>query len=141
MLNEGGSILACRRADEWKSWQLPQGGIDRDEELEHAMRRELEEEIGTSEVDIIGCLANPIRYDWPSTEYYKGYHGQEQWYYLVRLREGARIDLTVHAPVEFDRAEWMSASEFLKNVTGFKRPAYLKAIRLMIEQFPGYIKD
>ena len=38
-------------------WQFPQGGIDENESEEEALLRELEEEIGTREVEIIASYA------------------------------------------------------------------------------------
>lgn len=141
VLNDSGYILACHRSDKFKSWQLPQGGIDVDESPDQAMIRELEEEIGTSKVTILGQLPETIRYDWPSTEYFRGFHGQEQWYYLARLHSDAIIDLTRHPPIEFDATQWMGASQFLSKVKGFKRDAYIEAIARFQEQFPGVIQD
>jgi hypothetical protein len=62
------------------------------------MYRELEEEIGTCEVDLIGQLDRTIRYDWPEelrgeSSRSRRWIGQEQTYFLVRLRPNATICL------------------------------------------------
>ncbi|MDP6208237.1 MAG: ROK family protein, partial [Roseibacillus sp.] len=47
------------------AWQLPQGGIDEGEEPKQAALRELEEEIGTANVDILGESRKWLSYDLP----------------------------------------------------------------------------
>ncbi len=141
VLNDQGYILACRRSDKWQSWQLPQGGIDEGETPKQAMMRELEEEIGTNKVSVLGQLPCTICYDWPSTEYFRGFHGQEQWYFVVRLQPEAKINLSLHPPIEFDKTQWMGAKSFLAEVKGFKRAAYVKALALLQQQLPGLIQD
>lgn len=139
VVNAEGLILAAERSDVPGAWQLPQGGIDEGEDEETAMFRELEEEIGTREVDILERLPEVIRYDWPESLYDRGYRGQEQTYFLVRLRPTARIDLTTHTKQEFSQIAWMNAEEFLKLVRGFKADAYRTAVSRFRVLLPGSI--
>ena len=46
-------------------WQFPQGGIDADESPESTLMRELEEEIGTSKIEILAEYPEWISYDFP----------------------------------------------------------------------------
>ncbi|MCB0324062.1 MAG: RNA pyrophosphohydrolase [Bdellovibrionales bacterium] len=141
VLNTEGHLLACRRSDRFHTWQLPQGGIEEGETEEAAMYRELREEIGTDLVDIIGRLEEPIRYDWPEHLYYRGYHGQEQSYFLVRLRPQAEICLETEEP-EFDCAEWVTVGEFFSRLdAGFKTDAYRQAIDELLLRYPGTVKE
>ena len=139
VLNEQGQVLACRRTDAFKSWQIPQGGIDAGESPERAVLRELQEEIGTNDVDILGRLAQPTRYDWPVEAQRDGFHGQEQHYFLVRLRAGAAIDLHREHRPEFDESEWVTAQEFMGRVGGFKAQAYCDALQQFQNLCPGII--
>lgn len=141
VINEEGKILACERLGNKGSWQLPQGGIDEGEEIEQAALRELEEEIGTKDVQIIGRYPGYIRYDWPERLYERGHRGQEQYYFLVRLASKAIIDFTKHHTVEFSGAEWVTASEFISRGSGFKSVAYKKAIEKLILMYPQCIKE
>jgi len=64
-----GKVLAFRRADiEKESWQLPQGGICRGEQVEDALRREIEEEVGLAQSDytIIARSADWQVYELPA---------------------------------------------------------------------------
>lgn len=129
--NSAGLILACERSDRTGAWQLPQGGIENGESPEEALFRELEEEIGTSDVTIIDRLNEVIRYDWPKKLYKKGYLGQEQHYFLVNLKEEGLLNL--EDSVEFQSTKWMKPQEFIKVVEGFKAEAYETAINLFIK--------
>lgn len=133
-------MLACRRNDVRQAWQLPQGGIDAGEDADSAMLRELLEEIGTAAVDLIARLPEPIRYEWPQHLYNRGYRGQEQTYFLTRLRPDAVIDLANHHTPEFDLAEWITADEFLRRSTGFKASAYRQALHALDALAPGILR-
>lgn len=142
ILNEDGFLLACQRIDIHKSWQFPQGGIDKGESPENAVRRELMEEIGVENITIIGSLDSPIRYDWPMKYApIPGYHGQEQYYFLIRLDSSVKIDLYAHQPPEFQDYRWVSVSEFLELSIGFKKEAYRTALQLFMIDFPNTIRS
>jgi putative (di)nucleoside polyphosphate hydrolase len=140
IINEKGEILACHRSDVKGAWQFPQGGIEQNESLEDAMRRELREEIGTDEVDIIGILPYRIKYDWPKELYKRGFRGQEQAYFLTKLRASAEVDLE-QSEGEFDRVEWIPAGEFIKRLSGFKVEAYREALDYFKGCFPNMISE
>ncbi len=133
-----GHILACERSDMPGSWQLPQGGIDRGETPEQALRREVYEEIGVENFEIVWQLPEIIRYDWPPERWRKNWQGQEQFYFLVRLSPDAPINLTCHKQ-EFVQTEWITREEFIERLTGFKRDAYVQALTLIHLQFPDLI--
>ena len=140
VIDEIGHILACERSDFANAWQLPQGGIDSGERPIDAFYRELQEEIGTADVELLGQLPQPIRYQWPKELHKRGYCGQEQWYFLARINKTAIIDLNNHDLVEFATYEWVTASNFLSRCKGFKADAYKKAILEFSRQFPDTIK-
>ncbi len=143
VLDDQGLILACERSDVKGAWQLPQGGIEEGESDEAAMKRELKEEIGTDDISIIGRLKDPIRYDWPEKLYSRGYHGQEQIYFLVRLKNTKSINLHSwgEVEVEFSSVEWVGKNEFLSRISGFKTAAYTEALEKLSAAFPNLMKD
>jgi putative (di)nucleoside polyphosphate hydrolase len=71
LFNKHGQILVARRANLPNAegaaggWQLPQGGIDADENPAEAIFRELTEEIGTANAEIIGEHPDWLDYDLP----------------------------------------------------------------------------
>ena len=135
IIGQAGLILLCRRADKFRTWQLPQGGIDEGESPSEALHRELLEEIGTNDIEIVHQLEASIRYDWPKGLDRSKYLGQEQSYFLVRLN--AEIDLENASSDEFDKAKWIGASEFKKLDYGFKTQAYLQALEKLMLLFPN----
>ena len=90
--NEKGELLSDGGQLRW-NWQFPQGGVDSVETEEKALFRELEEEIGTRDVNIIRSSKTRIRYHYPRKMLYilhqqpiwKPFRGQQQRWYLVEL--------------------------------------------------------
>ena len=140
VLNQEGKILLCERSDIPNSWQLPQGGVEENEDLEAAMLRELSEEIGTSEVTILDQLTKGIKYDWPKKLHKRGFCGQEQFYFLARLDALATIKFgLVNGEQEFVDYRWVKDTEFESIVKSFKREVYLKALKIFQERNPELI--
>jgi len=145
VLNQHGEILTCERYDRPRAWQIPQGGIDRGESPEDALRRELKEEIGTNSGVIIDKLPRKIRYDWPEELWRDGFCGQEQTYFLFEISKKAKIDLSRGARLnqsidqEFRDFKFLGAESFLKLIKGFKREAYIKALTAFNKRAPGII--
>jgi putative (di)nucleoside polyphosphate hydrolase len=110
-------------------WQFPQGGIDEGETSEEALFRELEEEIGTCEVEVIGEFPEWVSYDFPKHIAKKMYPycGQIQRYYLVRLKDDALINLETKHP-EFKDHKYMEVESVLEMVAKFKKPVYEQVI-------------
>ena len=131
VVGEDGRLLVGRRirAIGPEQWQFPQGGIDEGESPLEASLRELEEEIGTRDVEVLAELARPLRYDLPADirpapRWAKRYRGQEQRWFAVRLRCGeASIDLDTPDP-EFDAWRWVTIDEAVEGAVDFKREVY-----------------
>ena len=60
-------FFIAHRLDIKGAWQFPQGGIDEGESPKAALFRELEEEIGTNNVEVISECPNWIQYDFPKS--------------------------------------------------------------------------
>lgn len=120
-------------------WQFPQGGIDDGESPIDALYRELSEEIGTKDIEILAQYPEWLKYDFPKGNIQtKMYHfkGQMQRYFLVKLKSDAKINLATEVP-EFIAYKFVSFDEVLLNVVYFKRRIYRK----VLEHFKkgGYI--
>jgi putative (di)nucleoside polyphosphate hydrolase len=122
-------LFIAERSDVKGAWQFPQGGIDESEDVKAALFRELEEEIGTNEVEIIAEHPNWISYDFPESVANKRYpyDGQNQKYFLVRLKQDAEINLRTASP-EFIRYKFVSPDDVLKEVSFFKRSIYKQVL-------------
>ena len=121
-------VLIAKRTDV-DAWQFPQGGIDEGESPKEALLRELKEEIGTDEVEILAEMPEWLSYDFPKTIAKKmyPYDGQTQKYFLVRLKKGAKINLNTEIP-EFREYKFVPIDKVFDYVKSFKRPVYKKVI-------------
>lgn len=135
LFNRQGRIFVARRADMPNAegsaggWQLPQGGIDDDEDPRRAVLRELAEEIGTDRAEIIGEHPDWLTYDLPAELIgvaLKGrYRGQRQrWFALRFLGQDGDIRLDLDPHPEFDAWRWARLDELPAMAVGFKRPIY-----------------
>lgn len=131
MTREEGLLLICERWTVPGAWQFPQGGVDPGETEEEALHREVLEEIGLEarHYEVLGRRSG-YRYLYPEDVRRKkvrkhGCQGQEQAYYLCRLKPGApEVDVN-QRPREFARHRWILPEEFdLDWLPGFKRDVY-----------------
>lgn len=135
LFNAQGLVFVARRADMPNAegaaggWQLPQGGIDDDEDPELAVLRELEEEIGTRNAVVVGEHPEWLTYDLPPDLLGRmlggRYRGQRQRWFALRFtgRDGdIRLDLDPHP--EFDAWRWAALGELPGLAVAFKRPIY-----------------
>ncbi len=132
-------FFIAHRSDIKNAWQFPQGGIDEGETPQEALLRELMEEIGCNSVEILAEFPEWITYDFPNVNSHKMYpfKGQTQKYFLVRLKEGAKIDLQAHHAPEFEEYDFVTHEELFKRVTYFKRKPYRRVIDYFIKE--GFI--
>jgi len=129
-------FFVAHRTDIKNAWQFPQGGIDEGETPQEALLRELLEEIGCNDVEILGEFPEWITYDFPPTSRGKQYpfDGQTQKYFLVRLKEQASIDLEAYDIPEFKEYEFVAYEALFKKVTYFKRAVYRRVIDHFIKE-------
>jgi putative (di)nucleoside polyphosphate hydrolase len=135
LFNRAGLIFVARRADFPNAegapggWQLPQGGIDANEDPRVAVLRELEEEIGTAKATIMGEHDEWLTYDLPPELIGKALHGKyrgqrQRWFALRFMGEDEDIRLDLDPHPEFDAWRWAELSELPGLAVGFKRPIY-----------------
>lgn len=131
MLTNGqGGVFVGSRLDReaGEAWQMPQGGIDRGEDLLVAARRELFEETGITSIEILAESRDWLTYDLPPHllgKALKGkYRGQIQKWFLARFTgpEG-EIRLDLHEP-EFEAWKWASVDDLPALIVPFKRALY-----------------
>jgi putative (di)nucleoside polyphosphate hydrolase len=143
LLNRDGRVFIGRRSDGPEHvdaahvWQMPQGGIDPDEDPWQAALRELYEETNVRSVERLGETKDWLTYDIPSEiigRAWKGkYRGQRQkWYALRFTGEESEIDVAHpgggHEP-EFLAWRWERMENLPALIVPFKREVYERVIR------------
>jgi putative (di)nucleoside polyphosphate hydrolase len=149
LLNAQGLVWVGRRIAKWEGdasptlWQMPQGGIDEGESPEQAAMRELEEETGTAQAEIIAECRQWLSYDLPKEALGIGlkgkFRGQSQKWFAMRFLgsdEDINIDASMGAKAEFDAWKWVTLEETAKHIVDFKRPVYEELVR----EFAGLAK-
>jgi len=137
VFNRAGLVFVGRRVDQeaGEAWQMPQGGIDDGEDVRRAALRELEEETGIAEVEILAEAPEWYAYDLPRELVgiaMKGkYRGQRQKWFAVRFRgPDTGIDLKAHKHVEFDAFRWVEIDEVVRLIVPFKRQVYQNVVNI-----------
>jgi putative (di)nucleoside polyphosphate hydrolase len=128
-----GLLLLCHRKGfpPATGWQFPQGGIHKGADLIPEMRRELLEEIGTSDVTVIRVSAKQYFYDFPKgmRHKHKNYDGQiQQWVLAEFSGNDAAINFN-REPAEFDAFTWAPAATALDRIVDFKKDVYSRALK------------
>lgn len=131
-----GQLLICERWGVPGAWQFPQGGVDAGESFKEALFREVREEVGLRQKDYkILRRREGYRYLYPAEVREKklrkhGCKGQEQVYFLCRLKPQA-LEINVHQkPPEFQAHRWILPEEFdLDWLPSFKREVYREVMK------------
>ena len=134
VLNKNNEVFVARRIDNPKNfWQMPQGGVDKNEDFLTAAFRELEEETSIKSVELIKELDGFITYNLPDHLLgiiWKGkYKGQTQKWFVMRfIGEDSEININTKHP-EFLEWKWVKLSEITKLVVNFKFDLYQEVQR------------
>ena len=131
LLNKKNKIFVAKRIDNPKNyWQMPQGGIDGNEDYLSAALRELEEETSIKSVELLKEIDEFITYELPKDLLgiiWKGkYKGQKQkWFIMKFLGHDSEINIKTKKP-EFLEWRWIESNSITKNVVDFKIEVYKK---------------
>ena len=133
LLNTRGEVFVGRRADlKEDAWQMPQGGVDQGETPQQAAFRELREEVGTDNADIIAESRGWFQYDVPSELAPKRWAGRwkgqrQKWLVMLFRGTDADIRLSGNHP-EFNAWRWVPVKDLPGLAVSFKRKLYLDVI-------------
>ncbi len=137
VFSRAGKVLVARRTDLPADsaldagWQLPQGGLEPNERPSIAVLRELEEEIGTGRLALLGECPGWLGYDIPQEivgfAYRGDWRGQKQkWFAFLLLGEDSDIRLDLEAKPEFSAWKWVDLASLPQWAVGFKRDVYVQ---------------
>ncbi len=129
VLNKDNKVFVAKRIDNPVNfWQMPQGGIDEDENFLKAAYRELEEETSIKNVELIKEIDGTITYELPDHLLgiiWKGkYRGQKQKWFLMRFTgDDSEINIATKKP-EFLDWKWIELDLITDLVVDFKLHVY-----------------
>ncbi len=131
LLNKKNKIFVAKRIDNPKNyWQMPQGGLDTNEDYLSAALRELEEETSIKSVELLKEIDEFITYELPKDLLgiiWKGkYKGQKQKWFVMRFTgQDQEINLKTKKP-EFLEWKWVNPDTITDTVVDFKLNVYRK---------------
>ena len=129
LLNNENKVFVGKRIDNPESfWQMPQGGVDKNEDFLQAAKRELKEETGIKSVELIKEVNDWLEYDLPKNllgKIWNGkYRGQTQKWFIMRfLGKNKEINIKTKNP-EFLDWQWVNSSELPNISVNFKTNIY-----------------
>ncbi len=131
IVNSKGEVLAFERSDKAGQWQLPQGGIHKDETPLQALKRELFEETTINlDNDLIFIDEYPLwlAYEFPEEirkKFHFLYRGQTQKWYLFKVKDdNLKLNLKKADSCEFSNYRWMDFKALTDQMIDFKQYIY-----------------
>jgi len=131
LLNHENKVFVGKRIDNPKNfWQMPQGGVNQNENFLQAAKRELEEETGIKSVELVKELNEWLGYDLPENLLGKvlegKYRGQKQkWFIMKFVGKDNEINVKTKNP-EFLDWKWIELSKLPSIAVSFKIDLYKK---------------
>ena len=133
VLNSENKVFVGKRKDNpFDKWQMPQGGVDSNELLLQAMKRELLEETSIKNIKVLKEFDQWLEYELPENligKIWKGkYRGQKQKWFVVKfLGDDSEINInTINA--EFIEWKWININLLPDLIVHFKKHVYEKVL-------------
>jgi len=134
LLNSNNKVFVGKRIDNPVNfWQMPQGGVDDNENLLYAANRELKEETGVKSTKLIKEIDNWLTYELPKNllgKIWKGkYRGQKQKWFIMRFI-GDEEEINIKTKnAEFKEWKWINVNQLLNVVVRFKHDVYKTIVK------------
>jgi putative (di)nucleoside polyphosphate hydrolase len=138
VLNTKNKVFVGKRKDNPSDkWQMPQGGVNFNEPLIDAMKRELAEETSIKNIKVIKEFDHWLEYELPENlvgKIWKGkYRGQKQKWFVVRfLGNDNEININTKYP-EFIDWKWTGIKKLPDTIVLFKKHVY-EEIKIKLEE-------
>ena len=129
LLNKKNKVFVAKRIDNPKNfWQMPQGGVDKEENYYQAALRELKEETSIVSVELIKKIDKKLTYILPENLIgiiWKGkFKGQIQKWFIMRfIGNDSEINIKTKKP-EFLDWKWITVEDLPKVAVKFKLDVY-----------------
>ncbi len=134
LLNSDNKVFVGKRIDNPVNiWQMPQGGVNDNENLLCAANRELKEETGVESIKLIKEIDNWLTYELPKNllgKIWKGkYRGQKQKWFIMRF-VGNEEEINIKMKnAEFKEWKWIDVNQLLNVVIDFKLDVYKSIVK------------
>ena len=131
LLNNENKVFVGKRIDNPKNfWQMPQGGVNQNENLLQAAKRELEEETSIKSVKLVKEINEWLEYELPKNLLGKvlegKYRGQKQkWFVMKFVGMEKEINVKTKNP-EFLDWKWIEFAKLSSIAVDFKVDLYKK---------------
>ena len=130
--NENKVFVGKRKDNPGDKWQMPQGGVDKNENFLSAMKRELYEETSIKSIKVLKELDGLFEYELPKNLLgiiWKGkFRGQKQKWFIARFTgKNNEINVKTKQP-EFIEWKWIKMDELPKVIVDFKKDVYEKIL-------------
>ena len=129
VLNLKNKVFVGKRKDNpFDKWQMPQGGVDLNEPVLIAMKRELEEETSIKTIEVLKEFNQWLEYELPENlvgKIWEGkYRGQKQKWFIVRfIGKENEININTKHP-EFIEWKWVDMNLLPDLIVNFKKHIY-----------------
>jgi putative (di)nucleoside polyphosphate hydrolase len=139
VLNSQNKVFVGKRKDNpFDKWQMPQGGVEPNEPLLIALKRELEEETSIKSIEVLKEFNQWLEYELPENlvgKIWKGkYRGQKQKWFIVRFTgNDGEININTKYP-EFIDWKWIDINLLPDLIVNFKKHVY-KDVLLELKKF------
>jgi putative (di)nucleoside polyphosphate hydrolase len=133
VLNNENKIFVGKRKDNpIDKWQMPQGGVEKNEDYLSAMKRELFEETSIRSIKVLKKLDKCLEYELPINLLgiiWKGeFRGQKQKWFITRFTGNENeININTEHP-EFIEWKWIEMDKIPNIIVDFKKNVYKKIL-------------
>ena len=139
VLNSKNKVFVGKRKDNpFDKWQMPQGGVEPNELLLMAMKRELEEETSIKNIEVLKEFNRWLEYELPRNligKIWQGkYRGQKQKWFIVKfIGMESEININTKFP-EFIEWKWIDMNLLPDLIVKFKKHIY-KDVLIKLKEY------
>lgn len=122
IINDNQDVLIINGAGSRNYWGLPQGGVDPGENRRQAVLREVNEETGLVDLEIISSYKNIYSYKLPHSNHWHGYKGQKQTLFIMRYHKDPQA--VCLNPYEHKAYRWVPVDRLVAASSPVRRKQY-----------------
>lgn len=129
IINQNHEVLILNSRGHGNYWGLPQGGQEKGESIEEALRREVFEETALQDLTLKASFKNIYQYTWNKPYTHSGYKGQRQSLgilYFNGPRQAVRTN-----PFEHKAYQWVKIEDLIRKTS----PVHKKQYELFLKKY------